>query len=125
MFDIGFWEIIVIGVVALLVVGPEKFPGLIRNIGFWVGRFRRIASTVKSELQTEINKAEQLQKLLEEQEAIVKRHETIEFDSTKPSVSVKGRVPAPPADNIVQPQKPPETNVVDHSEPKPVERKPE
>ena len=93
MFDIGFWEIVVIGVVALLVVGPDKFPGMVKNVGYWVGRFRHVASAVKNELQTEINKAEQLQKLLEEQEKIVKRHDLLEQEES-PTVSIKGRAPS-------------------------------
>lgn len=94
MFDIGFWEIVIIGVVALIVVGPERFPGMVKSVGFWVGRARQVVGAVKNELQTEINKAEQLQKLLDEQEEIVKRHKLLEEDD-RPTVSVKGREPKP------------------------------
>lgn len=54
MFDIGFWELVMIGIVALLVFGPEKLPGLARTAGFWVGKARRQFSQLKSELEREL-----------------------------------------------------------------------
>jgi len=87
MFDIGFWEIILIAVVALLVVGPERFPGMIKKAGYWVGQFRRIISAVKVEVQQEIDKADQLQNLLDEQKDIVERNTNI--DVTQPAVKPK------------------------------------
>ncbi len=89
MFDIGFWEIAVISVVALIVVGPERFPGLVRSVGMWLGRFRRIITTVKSEIREEVDKAEQLKALMDEQLDIVKRHETL--DDSKPNVPLQGK----------------------------------
>ena len=87
MFDIGFWELIIIGVVALVVVGPERFPGMIKKVGYWIGQFRRIASSVKSEIQVEVDKAEQLQNLLDEQKQILKRNTDV--DLTQPAVKPK------------------------------------
>lgn len=54
MFDVGFWELVVIGVVALLVFGPEKLPGLARTAGFWVGKARRQFTQLRSELEREL-----------------------------------------------------------------------
>jgi len=90
MFDIGFWELMIIGVVALLVVGPERFPGMIKKVGYWIGQFRRIASSVKSEIQVEVDKAEQLQNLLDEQKQILKRNADV--DLTQPAVKPKPTV---------------------------------
>ena len=87
MFDIGFWEIIIIAVVALLVVGPERFPGMIKKVGYWLGQFRRIVNTVKSEVKTEVDKAEQLQQLLDEQKQILERN--VNVDVTQPAVKPK------------------------------------
>lgn len=64
MFDIGFWELALIGVVALLVVGPERLPELARNVGRWVGRIRRYVSAVRDDIEREI-RAEELKELME------------------------------------------------------------
>ncbi len=64
MFDIGFWELALIGVVALLVVGPDRLPGLARTVGLWVGRLRRYVSTVRDDIEREIQ-ADELKKMLE------------------------------------------------------------
>ncbi len=66
MFDIGFWELAVVGVVALLVVGPERLPGLARTTGLWVGRARRFVSGVKADIDREIA-ADELKKALAKQ----------------------------------------------------------
>lgn len=87
MFDIGFWELVVIAVVALFVVGPERFPGMIRKVGYWAGQFRRMASAVRNEFEREVDKAEKLQSLLEEQKQIVERNTNI--DLTQPAVKPK------------------------------------
>ena len=38
MFDVGFWEMAFIGVIALVVIGPERLPGVARSVGLWVGK---------------------------------------------------------------------------------------
>ena len=47
MFDIGFWELGVIFIVALLVVGPEKMPALIKGAGQWIGQLQRMIRSRK------------------------------------------------------------------------------
>ncbi|MFP5409784.1 MAG: Sec-independent protein translocase protein TatB [Gammaproteobacteria bacterium] len=54
MFDIGFTELIVIGVVALIVIGPERLPKVARTAGHLFGRMQRYVSTVKSDISREI-----------------------------------------------------------------------
>lgn len=54
MFDIGFPELMLVMVVALLVLGPERLPEAIRTLSLWVGRFRRMARSAKEELDKEI-----------------------------------------------------------------------
>ena len=63
MFDIGFWELALIGVVALLVVGPDRLPALARTVGLWVGKIRRYVSTVRDDIEREIQ-ADELKSLL-------------------------------------------------------------
>lgn len=53
MFDIGFWELALIGIVALLVVGPEKMPTMIRTAGQWAGQIQRIARDLRREIEFE------------------------------------------------------------------------
>lgn len=69
MFDIGFWELALIGVIALLVVGPERLPAMARNVGLWVGRIRRYVSHVKEDIEREI-RAEELRDMLQESSRI-------------------------------------------------------
>ncbi|WP_368164226.1 Sec-independent protein translocase protein TatB [Aeromonas sp. R6-2] len=54
MFDIGFWELIVIAVVALVVLGPERLPEAVRTLAKWVKLVRNTANAVKMELSEEL-----------------------------------------------------------------------
>jgi sec-independent protein translocase protein TatB len=65
MFDFGFWELVVVMVVALIVVGPERLPRIARTAGLWIGRWRRIADGVREEIQRELA-AEDLKKGLKD-----------------------------------------------------------
>ena len=62
MFDIGFSELLVIGVVALIVIGPEKLPRVARTIGHLAGRLQRYVSDVKADINREIE-LEELRKM--------------------------------------------------------------
>lgn len=66
MFDIGFWELVLIAVVALLVIGPERLPKVARIAGLWLGRARRTLASVKEEIDREL-KAQELKEILEKQ----------------------------------------------------------
>ena len=66
MFDVGFWELTVIAVVALIVIGPERLPKVARTAGHWIGRTRRFVASVKADIDREI-KAEELKQILEQQ----------------------------------------------------------
>lgn len=54
MFDIGFSEILVIAVIALIVMGPERLPQALRTFALWFGRIRQQYRTVRSELENEM-----------------------------------------------------------------------
>jgi sec-independent protein translocase protein TatB len=77
MFDIGFWELMVIAVVALLVIGPQRLPAVARTVGLWVGRGKRLVNSVKSDIEQEM-RAEELKRILKEQQAKNPLHEVIE-----------------------------------------------
>jgi sec-independent protein translocase protein TatB len=67
MFDIGFWEIMLILVLALVVIGPERLPGAARKAGYLVGKVRRYIEGVRSEVESEIDVAE-FKRMLHNQE---------------------------------------------------------
>ncbi|MCP4409555.1 MAG: twin-arginine translocase subunit TatB [Gammaproteobacteria bacterium] len=67
MFDFGFWELILVMVVALLVVGPERLPGLAKQAGLWVGKAKRFINSVRSDIEREI-RADDLKKMLNQQQ---------------------------------------------------------
>jgi len=58
VLDIGFGELIVIGVVALVVIGPERLPRVARTAGHLLGRFQRYVSDVKADINREIELSE-------------------------------------------------------------------
>src|SRR5260221_13538385 len=62
MFDIGFSELLVIGVVALIVIGPEKLPRVARTIGHLMGRMQRYVADVKADIDREVE-LEELRKM--------------------------------------------------------------
>ncbi|GAB4298020.1 MAG: Sec-independent protein translocase protein TatB [Thiohalomonadaceae bacterium] len=66
MFDVGFWELVVIGIVALLVLGPERLPVVARTVGLWYGKARHFVGTVKADIDREL-KAEELKRIVQEQ----------------------------------------------------------
>ncbi len=66
MFDIGFWEITLILIIALLVVGPERLPELVRTVGLWVGRARRFIASVKADIDRELQ-TDELRQMLDRQ----------------------------------------------------------
>ena len=58
MFDVGFWEMSLIALIALVILGPERLPKLARTLGLWVGRARRMMSDVKADIDREVRNAE-------------------------------------------------------------------
>ena len=62
MFDVGFSELLVIGIVALVVIGPEKLPAVARTLGHLMGRAQRYVNDVKSDINREMQ-LDELKKL--------------------------------------------------------------
>ena len=67
MFDIGFWELVLISVVGLVVLGPERLPVAIRSVSKFVGQAKSMANSVKDELSHEL-KVQELQENLRKAE---------------------------------------------------------
>ncbi len=59
MFDIGFWELMLIAGIALLVLGPERLPRAASTVGRWVGQARRLARGLQAQMREELAKEEQ------------------------------------------------------------------
>ena len=58
MFDIGWSELVVIGVVALIAIGPKELPGALRTLGQWMGKMRRMAAEFQGQFQEAMREAE-------------------------------------------------------------------
>ena len=58
MFDIGWGELLLIGVVALIFIGPKELPGTLRTLGQWMGKLRRMASEFQGQFQEAMREAE-------------------------------------------------------------------
>ena len=80
MFDIGFWEIVFIAVIGLLVIGPDRLPEVARTVGQWVGRIQRLIQTVKTDIHHELEN-EYLKKTLDEQKEQINELKTIVDDT--------------------------------------------
>ena len=70
MFDIGFWELCLIAVVALLILGPERLPTAARTAGKWIGKIRGMVANVKSEIDRELQLDEIRNKMKEQEEKL-------------------------------------------------------
>jgi len=67
MFDMGFAEMLIIGIVALLVIGPERLPSVARKTGTYVAKIKRFVSNVKSDVEREF-RTDELQEMLKKQQ---------------------------------------------------------
>lgn len=76
MFDIGFSELLVIGIVALVVIGPERLPKVARTVGGWLGKLNRYAAQVKEDVNREM-KLDELKKMQAEMQASAQKYEII------------------------------------------------
>ena len=88
MFDVGFSEILMVGLVALLVLGPEKLPKAARIAGFWLGKARSTVATVKIELQQELH-AEEMRQLLKQQLATEALQQTLNEAEAEVSIALE------------------------------------
>jgi sec-independent protein translocase protein TatB len=79
MFDIGFWELMLIGVMGLVVLGPERLPVAIRTIKSWVTGVRKFSDTVKSELTEELR--------IHELHANLKKAEQADMSNLSPEIA--------------------------------------
>ncbi len=80
MFDFSFWELAIVVMVALLVVGPDKLPALAAKVGRWVGKGKRMMMSVRSDIENEL-KAAELKEMLEKQQSEISQLRNILNDT--------------------------------------------
>lgn len=80
MFDIGFLELLVIGIIALIVLGPERLPRAARTVGVWVGKAKRSFNSIKQEIDLELQ-AQDIQKKVQQKKSQLDEH--IQLNSLK------------------------------------------
>jgi sec-independent protein translocase protein TatB len=90
MFDIGFWELVLVGLVSLLVFGPERLPRVAREASLWIRKARSMVASVKAEIDQELELHELKQSLLDEKkklerEALSARHRLDPISSDQPT----------------------------------------
>lgn len=100
--DVGFWELSLIMIVALLVIGPERLPGVARKAGLLAGKAKRFVQNVKADIDQEMA-AEDLKKIMKEHQESVSMHEIIEetretIDEVKDDYMVKAVTDDKPED---------------------------
>jgi sec-independent protein translocase protein TatB len=123
MFDIGFSEIVVIAVVALVVLGPEKLPKTARTLGHLFGRLQRYVNDVKSDIKRELE-LDELRKLQQNVQSAAKEIEDSMVSATRDveqnvrdveaalSATAGDAPPNPPAENAPPPLAPPSASPV-------------
>ena len=105
MFDIGFSELVLVGIVALLVVGPERLPETIRTAHGWLNRLRRGFNDIKREVQQELHNDAVMQDLRKtgqqlkaQADQLGKSADSVVSNLAKPAVD-----PGPPGEPPAQP----------------------
>lgn len=98
MFDIGFSELLVIGVVALVVIGPERLPKVARTLGHLLGRAQRYVNDVKADINREV----QLDELKKLQSQVVESARTLEDSVRKEYETARSAVETPAQEAVAE-----------------------
>ena len=93
MFDIGFAELIVIGVISLLVIGPERLPETVRTASLWLNRIRRGFNDIKREVQQELHNDSVMQELRKTGDELKQDAAAIQQDLKKTAEIAKKAAP--------------------------------
>jgi sec-independent protein translocase protein TatB len=105
MFDIGFSELLVIGLVALIVIGPERLPRVARTIGILAGRLQRYVADVKADINREVE-LEELRKMKDSvQEAASNIENSVQSELTRTESDLNAAVKPVDAETPKIPEK--------------------
>jgi sec-independent protein translocase protein TatB len=115
MFGISFSELLLVGLVALLVLGPERLPGAARTAGLWIGRLKRSFNAIKQEVEREIGAdeirrqlhnehilslEEEARKIMQPQQPVTPVVPPAAQPVSEPAPPIIGATPAPPSADI-------------------------
>ncbi len=112
MFDIGFTELILIGVVALLVIGPDRLPGAARVAGLWVGRIKRGFNTLKEDVERELG-ADEIRRELHNEGILDKERKMLKETADKVNKALSDK----PLETLFTDTSKPKTNTAENSTP--------
>lgn len=94
MFDMGFFELLVVFVIALLVLGPERLPKVARQFGYWTGRARSAFSNLRYELEREVHNQDMQEKFRQkakelgiDEASLIGSDINLSSESTKPDIT--------------------------------------
>jgi sec-independent protein translocase protein TatB len=105
MFDIGFWELTLIGIMGLVVLGPERLPVAIRAIRSWIAGVRKFSDTVKAEVTEELR--------IHELHSNLKKAEQGDLQNLSPEVAASLKSLKEAADSVAEPFKKIDTEPLD------------
>ena len=105
MFEIGFSELVMVALVSLLVIGPERLPKAARLAGYWLGKTRAMIGSVKAEIQLEL-RAEEMRQLFKDESGLNEFQQLI--DETNESVnSIQSSITSLSKDGVDLTKRPP------------------
>ncbi|MDB4837578.1 Sec-independent protein translocase protein TatB [Marinomonas sp.] len=89
MFDIGFSELLIIFVIGLLVLGPERLPHAAKTAGLWIRKIRRSIHSVQSEINAQLDQEELQRKITETNKRVLNEEQSAENDTPEKNVDVE------------------------------------
>lgn len=89
MFDIGFWELCLVGLISLLVIGPQQLPKVARIIGFWLGKINYLSTQFRNEIKEELHQ-EEVQQFLNKQKNLSELNDLIQHDTLEKPTNITG-----------------------------------
>jgi len=105
MFDMGITEMLLIGIVALVVIGPERLPGVARTAGKYLGKLKRFMTSVKADVESEL-RTDELREILAQQQQELNSLKDVVTDAAKDldiSADVQGDTGSTSSENLYTP----------------------
>lgn len=119
MFDIGFLELLILGVVGLLVLGPERLPKAARTVGLWVGKIKRTVSSMQREISSQLEAEELRQKLKEQQSKLDESLDRAKRDVESIAKPYSSSTPSRHSNDKAEPDRVADESTADEAPPRP------